>query len=227
MPTRGLKPAELLARNVEWCEDKSATDAELLKQNALGQNPSILWIGCSDSRVPESVVAKCNPGDIFTHRNIAGQFSETDDSAMSVLTYAVEALGVEYIVIVGHTSCGGVLASLASAKDVSTPLPSPELERFLKPLVDLCTSVRKELGIKEGEEPSAELQATLLRKATEANVQAQVEKVVASKIVQSNWAGKNLSFPGKPKHKVKVHGWLHDISAGKLIDLNVARTPPE
>lgn len=96
MPTRRIEPAELLARNAAWCEEMSKTEADMLRENAAGQNPSILWIGCSDSRVPESVVAKCRPGDIFTHRNIAGQFSEQDDSAMSVLTYAVEALGVEH-----------------------------------------------------------------------------------------------------------------------------------
>jgi carbonic anhydrase len=107
---------------------------------------------------------------------------------------------------VGHTSCGGVLASLNCAKDVSVPLPSPELNRFLTPLVDICGSVRKEMGIKDGEEPSEEEAAILLRKATEANVKAQVEKVAASKIIQSNWAGKNSSFPGEPKHKVKIYG---------------------
>jgi hypothetical protein len=136
MPTRGLKPAELLARNTEWCEDKSVTDAELLKQNALGQNPSILWIGCSDSRVPESVVAKCNPGDIFTHRNIAGQFSETDDSAMSVLTYAVEALGVE------HSECFMDWIWRHSATD---PLSFPSS----RPSSHHCGThlVRRDLGI--------------------------------------------------------------------------------
>lgn len=96
MPTKRVTPSQLLERNAQWCEDLSKTDSDLLRENAAGQNPSILWIGCSDSRVPESVVAKCRPGDIFTHRNIAGQFSEADDSSMSVLTFAVEALGVEH-----------------------------------------------------------------------------------------------------------------------------------
>lgn len=104
MPTRRLDPAELLSRNAEWVQEISTKDAHLLKENAQGQNPSILWIGCSDSRVPESVVTLANPGDIFTHRNIAGQFSESDDSAMSVLTYAVEALGVEH----GKPGKGGI-----------------------------------------------------------------------------------------------------------------------
>lgn len=96
MPLTKVTPEQLLSRNRDWNEEIERTDANLFKENAAGQTPSILWIGCSDSRVPESVVANCKPGDIFTHRNIANQFSLTDDSALSVLTYGVEALGVEH-----------------------------------------------------------------------------------------------------------------------------------
>ena len=62
------------------------------------------------------------------------------------------------------------------------------------------------MGIKDGEEVSEEDSAKLVRKATEANVKAQVEKVAASKIIQANWAGKKSAFPGEPKTKVQVHG---------------------
>lgn len=111
------------------------------------------------------------------------------------------------VILVGHTSCGGVLASLSCAKDVSAEtLPSPELDRFLKPLIKLCAKTRKEMGFKDGEEVSEEDSAKLVRKATEANVKAQVEKVAASKIIQANWAGKKSAFPGEPKTKVQIHG---------------------
>jgi hypothetical protein len=56
----------------------------------------ILWLGCSDSRVPESVVTASRPGDIFVHRNIANQVHPDDDSVLSVLTYAVAVVGVEH-----------------------------------------------------------------------------------------------------------------------------------
>lgn len=85
----------LIQRNDTWVQKAHGEDPELLKTCAAGQDPKILWIGCSDSRVPEGVVCQTKPGEIFVHRNIAGQFNAEDDSALSVLTYAVEALGVE------------------------------------------------------------------------------------------------------------------------------------
>jgi hypothetical protein len=56
----------------------------------------ILWFGCSDSRVPESVVTASRPGDIFVHRNIANQVHPDDDSVLSVIAFAVAAVGIEY-----------------------------------------------------------------------------------------------------------------------------------
>ena len=56
----------------------------------------VLWVGCADSRVPESVILACKPGDVFVHRNIANQFHIDDDSALSVLAFAIEELGIEH-----------------------------------------------------------------------------------------------------------------------------------
>lgn len=61
-----------------------------------GVGVQVLWIGCADSRVPESVITASAPGEIFTHRNIANQFPANDMSAESVLEYAVGWLGVSH-----------------------------------------------------------------------------------------------------------------------------------
>ncbi|KAH9017343.1 carbonic anhydrase, partial [Lactarius deliciosus] len=73
-----------------------------------------LWIGCSDSRVPESVITASRPGDIFVHRNIANQIHPSDDNALTVIAYAIAHVHVEHILIVGHTHCGGADAALTS-----------------------------------------------------------------------------------------------------------------
>merc|ERR1712157_133958 len=81
--------SDLLQKNQSWSATFAATKPELAKQLAQTQTPKILWIGCADSRVPESVVCDANPGDIFVTRNIANQFRLDDDNALSVLTFAV------------------------------------------------------------------------------------------------------------------------------------------
>ncbi|PWN37513.1 carbonic anhydrase [Meira miltonrushii] len=221
-----LSPQEVLKRNGEWQQEAIQVDKDLFTANAAGQSPPILWVGCSDSRVPESVVCHVKPGDMFVHRNIANQFNEDDDSANSVLTYGVEALGVEHVIIVGHTSCGGVLASLSGAKGEILP-ESQSLQRYLTPLVKLCGSVRDSMGLQQGQDPKDDsTRDELLKRATEENVKEQVRKVADSKIIQANWAGKRTAFPGQPKAKIQIHGWIHDISNGKLRDLGVTIKAP-
>lgn len=83
-----------LSANAEWSSSISASDPSFFANSAKGQSPGVLWFGCSDSRVPESVVLNRKPGEVFVHRNIANQVQEGDDSAQSVLSFAVGALGV-------------------------------------------------------------------------------------------------------------------------------------
>ncbi|KZP06959.1 hypothetical protein FIBSPDRAFT_999279, partial [Athelia psychrophila] len=89
----------------------------------------VLWIG---SRVPESLVTACKPGNIFVHRNIANQFHLDDDSAQSVLSYAITALGVQHVLVV-HTHCGGAAACMFAARTPSTSR-SPTLRPAAGPL---------------------------------------------------------------------------------------------
>jgi carbonic anhydrase len=92
---------------------------------ASGQNPEILVIGCCDSRVSPEVIFDAGPGEVFVVRNVGnivppyetnGQFHGTS----AALEFAVEALKVKHIVIMGHASCGGI----RSFAEKSAPLSS-------------------------------------------------------------------------------------------------------
>ncbi|KAI5122652.1 hypothetical protein M0805_007914 [Coniferiporia weirii] len=211
----------LLSSNAQWASDVDRYEPGFFEESAKGQAPKVLWIGCADSRVPESVIMACKPGEIFVHRNIANQFHLSDDSAQSVLTYAVNELGVEHVVVVGHTKCGGVAGAhkLAhkqppdeGAKDDSTPLL-----RWLGPLVELARKPEFD-SAGTGEEESAVLTAL-----SEANVRAQVKNIVRSDVIKDAWAASDAKVAGSKK--VYVHGWVYELESGRLRDLGVSKGP--
>ncbi|KAI6005373.1 carbonic anhydrase [Pisolithus marmoratus] len=211
--------ASLLSANAQWAERTSNAHPGFFGQCAKGQSPKILWIGCADSRIPESVVTDAKPGDIFVHRNIANQFHHHDDSALSVLTYAVNVVGVEHVIIVGHTHCGGAAVCLEAAQaqaSNSPPTVSPDtpLGRWLAPLINLVTTL--DLKTLPAE--------THLDAIVEANVKRQVENVCATDVIKGVWAAAT-GDESKEKSQVWVHGWVYDVASGRLKDLNVSRGP--
>src|SRR4051812_26573112 len=79
----------LLSGNREWVNEQLKSDPNYFKNLSKGQNPEVLWIGCSDSRVPANQVTNTKPGEVFVHRNIANVCSHSDMNMLSVLDYAV------------------------------------------------------------------------------------------------------------------------------------------
>ncbi|KAK9932788.1 hypothetical protein M0R45_020010 [Rubus argutus] len=102
------------------------THPELFNELALGQNPKFLVFACSDSRVSPSHVLHFQPGDAFLVRNIANLVPKFDQIRYSgtgaTLEYAVEELGVENILVMGHSGCGGIKRLMSYPEDGSAPL---------------------------------------------------------------------------------------------------------
>ncbi|KAI1791404.1 carbonic anhydrase 1 [Ganoderma leucocontextum] len=187
----------MLSRNEKWAEAMNvATREQFFPNSAEGQHPKVsrLWIGCADSRVPESVITNSYPGDLFVHRNIANQFHLDDDSAVSVLTYAVEHVKVEHVVLVGHTNCGGAAACSKAAEAAPSP-PGSALERWLVPLTELARNT-------EGN----------LTALVEANARVQVENILKCDVIEREWKQRD----------VHIHGWVYELETGKLRDLGIS-----
>ena len=103
---------KILDNNKKWVENKLAISPDYFKSLADGQNPPLLWIGCSDSRVPANEIIGAKPGEVFVHRNIANMVIHSDMNMLSVLDYAVNALKVKHVIVCGHYGCGGVKAAI-------------------------------------------------------------------------------------------------------------------
>ncbi|PWZ02874.1 carbonic anhydrase [Testicularia cyperi] len=215
-----IQVADLFHNNKNWAKDFTATKPELAAHLAKTQTPKILWIGCSDSRIPESTICNANPGDIFVTRNIANQFRLDDDNALSVLTFAVQALGIEHIVVVGHTSCGGINAAIAGAANppAKEALDSSPLLRHLVPLTQIAQEVVKTNPGLQGSE--------LAEKVVRASVQTQVDNICSTEVIKDNWSGVTSPLSGKVMNKVTVHGLCYDIAKAQLIDLDLTKQAP-
>jgi carbonic anhydrase len=110
----------LFENNRSWAQRMVQERPGFFEKLARQQSPKYLWIGCSDSRVPANEIIGLDPGEVFVHRNVANVVVHSDLNALSVIQYAVDALKVEHIMVVGHYGCGGVLAAAcASARDGS------------------------------------------------------------------------------------------------------------
>ena len=101
------------------------------KRDALvkGQHPEVLVITCSDSRVVPEYIFNCGLGDIFVIRTAGNVINEGE---LATVEYAIEHLKVKRIVVLGHTHCGAVHATIKNEKG-----------RYLDPILN---RIRKNIG---------------------------------------------------------------------------------
>lgn len=111
----------LLTANKAWAQRMVHQQPNFFHEIKKGHAPKILWIGCSDARVPANEIIGEPPGSVFVHRNIANMVVNTDFNCMSVIQFAVSVLKVKHIIVCGHYDCGGIKASL-QVNDFSSPL---------------------------------------------------------------------------------------------------------
>ena len=190
---------KLLQGNKDWVAKKLKEDPGFFKELAQGQQPGVLWIGCSDSRVPANEITGTKSGEVFVHRNIANMVVHTDTNMLSVLDFAVNILEVQHVIVCGHYGCGGIQAAMSNKHFGGV------IDNWLRNLKDVYRLHNKELdSIKDHDGRD--------RRLTELNIIEQVYNLCKTSIIQSSWE----------KHKrPHVHGWVYDVSNGLIKDLNV------
>jgi carbonic anhydrase len=183
----------LFENNSRWADEIKAEDPNFFKKLATQQTPELLWIGCSDSRVPANEIVGLLPGELFVHRNIANAVIHTDLNCLSVLQYAVAVLKIKHIIVTGHYGCGGIQAALGNKQ-------YGLVDNWLRNIRDIFYNHREKFT----DEMSNKQKVDLL---CELNVAQQVANVSHTNIVQNAWdQGQELS----------IHGWIYDVHDGLL-----------
>lgn len=126
-PNHENLPAGLAAGYAAFADGRLRQEQDRFRTLAdKGQKPSALLIGCCDSRVSPEVIFDAGPGEIFVVRNIAALVPPYDPDVVretsAAIEYAVLALKVAHIVVMGHTQCGGIRAYAAGEQDAFKPL---------------------------------------------------------------------------------------------------------
>lgn len=157
-----------------------------------------MWLGCSDSRCPETTILGMQPGDVFVHRNIANIVSATDINTSAVIEFAVVHLKVRHVVLCGHTSCGGAAAALSGARVGGV------LDTWLTPLKAVRNAHREELDAIRDDHARAV-------RVSELNVRQGIDVLMANATIQDAVAERGL----------EVHGVLFDLGTGRIRDLGL------
>ena len=96
----------------------------------------------------------------------------------------------------------------------------------MTPLTGLARYLR--VRVRERNLMSAEsMQDHLVPLLTEASVRRQIQNIVDHPVIQDNWNQKVSPLNGKVNPRVTIHGWVHNLSTGRLVDLNTSIHPPE
>lgn len=189
---------KILDNNKQWVESQIAVDPEYFKDLSKGQNPPLLWIGCSDSRVPANEIIGAKPGEVFVHRNIANMVVHSDMNMLSVLDYAVNVLKVKHVIVCGHYGCGGVKAAMSNDS-------IGIIDNWIRHIKDVYRLHNIYLDSIEDENER-------FNAFVELNVKEQVFDLAKTSIVQSAWKkGQDLS----------IHGWAYGLNSGYVTDLEV------
>jgi carbonic anhydrase len=185
----------LLAGNERYVKGHPAyPDQSLTRRKKLGdgQKPFAAVLSCADSRVPPELVFDQGLGDLFVVRS-AGQV--LDRAVLGSLQFGVGELGVPLLVVLGHTACGAVKATVEAIEKNARP-SGTDIDALVE-WVTRSVHEAEELGI-EGE--------GLVEAAIEFNIEYVVERLETAKVLQA----------AEKKRELKVLGALYDVETGEV-----------
>lgn len=183
-----------------------SSHTKLYRQLQNGQHPKVLVIACSDSRVDPALITGCSPGDIFVIRNVANlippyehHIESLHHGTSAALEYAVTALNVEHIIVLGHSDCGGIGALMAREEKGGGG-------EFLGPWLDLAEAAKEEVNRNLG----FACDATRRHACEELSLVLTLENLLTFPWIRERVEADRLA----------LHAWFFHIANGQLFELD-------
>jgi carbonic anhydrase len=187
----------------QFQSDHFAKQRALFESLADGQHPQALFITCSDSRINPNLITSTQPGDLFIVRN-AGNIVPPHGAGQSgeeaSIEFAIAGLGVQDIVLCGHSHCGALKGLLhpESLKDM------PAVASWLGNAEATRRIMKEKYADRTG--------AAQLTTAVEENVLVQLENLRTHPAVASALS----------RGKLKLHGWVYKFETGQVFAYDAA-----
>lgn len=177
---------------------------ELFQRLASGQSPETLFITCSDSRINPNLITQTEPGDLFILRNagnIIPPYGAAHGGEEATVEFAVAALGVQEIVICGHSHCGAIKGLLHP----ETLGDMPAVRNWLGHAEATRRIVAEKYADRAGE--------AKLTTAIEENVLVQLENLRTHPTVAARLAA----------GKLRLYGWVYKLESGEIFSYDPAK----
>lgn len=186
----------LLEGNKRFVSDVFDREKDYFAELSKHQRPTVLWIGCSDSRVPVNTITQTRPGEVFVHRNVGNIVATNDWNLSAVLEFTINHLKIPDVVVCGHYNCGGINALVnESPDDRYIPIWLNNAYKALERVDEKLRSLRLQVSDDQRR-----------RLIEEENVRLQLEHLLEYPFVRRAMLDGKLS----------VHGWMYDMDTGEI-----------
>ncbi|MDJ0305902.1 MULTISPECIES: carbonic anhydrase [Dehalobacter] len=196
---------KLLQGLIQFKETDFQEHRQLFEELGNSQSPHTLFIGCSDSRLVPNLITGTLPGELFVIRNIANivpPYRNIEEylATTSAIEYAVNILGIQHIVVCGHSNCGGCKSLYASEKEMQS---IPHTRKWL----ELAGNVKEKItamNIPESEMAKREWMTEQI------NIVEQLKHLLTYPFIKERVLNQTLT----------IEGWYYIIETGEVFRYN-------
>ncbi len=174
---------------------------KLFDELALGQEPHTMIITCSDSRVAPTKLLSAKPGELFIARNIGNivpPYNRTKGATQAAIEYAVNALKIKDLVILGHSSCGACAHLYHEHKEGEEKIELRNVEEWLT-----FAYPAKHDAMLECFNDTHKNRAEITEKN---NITLSIQRLMTYPYI----------VEALEKNEMSIHGWWYDIGSGDL-----------